>query len=167
MSRDLDDLQQYSRRNNLRIFGIPEKSDEQTDQLVCGVAEKIGVRITAQDIDRSHRVGKRIQQSTQGDSYAHAARNGQRSQPRPIIVKLISYKSKIAFIKSRRKLKGSGIVVAEDLTKKNASLLSQTLRSEKVQTAWSTDGRIFALIKTTSGKEMKKIITSAAALSNL
>ena len=124
LTRDLDDLQQYSRRNNIRIFGIPEKHDEDTDALVCGVAERIGARISSQDIDRSHRVGKRMPLPSQDPSYASAVQNGQSGQnpPRPIIVKLVSYKSKLAFIRNRRQLKGSKVVVAEDLTRKKATL---------------------------------------------
>ena len=171
LTRDLDDLQQYSRRNNIRVFGIPEKPDEETDALVCSIAERIGVGITTQDIDRSHRVGRREPQPSQPrpPSYASAARSNQSTQnpPRPIIVKFISHKAKLAFIRNRRKLKGSKVVVAEDLTKKKATLLSQTSRNEKVSTAWTTDGRIFAMIKTTNGREMRKLITSEETLSNL
>ena len=92
LTRDLDDLQQYSRRNNIRVFGIPEKPDEETDALVCSIAERIGVRITSQDIDRSHRVVKRVPLPSQPPSYASAARSDQTSlnPPLPIIVKFIS-----------------------------------------------------------------------------
>ena len=171
VTRDLHDLQQYSRRNNIRIFGIPEKPEEDTDALVCGVAEKIGAHITTRDIDRSHRVGRRTPQPTndtsRDNSYAAVAGSPKDNSPRPIIVKLISYKSKLAFIRNRRLLKGSGVVVAEDLTKMNAKLLSDTFHHEKVCSAWSTDGRIFATIKTTNGREMRKLITSHKTLSNL
>ena len=169
MTRDLDELQQYSRRNNIRVFGIPEKPDEDTDALVCSIAERIGVRITSHDIDRSHRVGKRMPIPSQPPSYASAAHSDQSRQnpSRPIIVKFVSHKSKLALIRNRRKLKGSKVVVAEDLTKKKATLLSKTSSHEKVRTAWTTDGRVFAMIKTMNGREMRKLITSEESLLNM
>ena len=53
-----DNLEQYSRRNSLRISGIPEEPDENTDQRVIQLAGGLGIDISPNDIDRSHRVGK-------------------------------------------------------------------------------------------------------------
>lgn len=53
-----DELNQYGRRNILRIFGIPEKNDEVTDDIVLKLAGDLNVELTKYDIDRSHRVGK-------------------------------------------------------------------------------------------------------------
>ena len=46
-----DDLEQYGRRNNLRIFGIRESKDEDTDQHVIKVAERLGVKLSANEIE--------------------------------------------------------------------------------------------------------------------
>ena len=60
----VDSLEQYSRRNNVRICGIPDSTStstsdvETTDAIVKKVGEAIGVTITDELIDRSHRVGK-------------------------------------------------------------------------------------------------------------
>ena len=70
-------------------------------------------------------------------------------------------------MKNRRKLKGSGIVVAEDLTKQNGELLHKTSKHKKVNSAWSMDGRIFAAVKSTNGRETRKLITSLEDLENL
>ena len=43
MQTKTDDLEQYQRRQCLRIFGVEEKHNENTDQLVMQVAQKIGV----------------------------------------------------------------------------------------------------------------------------
>ena len=77
LERNEDQMQQYSRRNCIRVFGIPEEQVENTDDKICRlVREKLGVCIKKEDIDRSHRVGKK---ST--------------SKPRGIIVKLVSYRT--------------------------------------------------------------------------
>ena len=53
-----DDLEQYSRRNTVRIRGIPEALNEDTDGLVKDVAaRKLDVQLTKHDFVRSHRVG--------------------------------------------------------------------------------------------------------------
>ena len=56
----VDSPEQYSRRNNVRISGSPESTSavENTDAIVKKVCRAIGMTITDEMIDRSHRVGK-------------------------------------------------------------------------------------------------------------
>lgn len=81
----LDNLEQYSRRNNLRISGIDGTDTRSTDDIVIDVAAKAGVTIELNDIDRSHYVSK-------PDS------NGRRQ----IIVKFARYREKYSFIIKRK-----------------------------------------------------------------
>ena len=61
------------------MHGIEETNDENTDDLVLkSIYEKLGVDITENEIDRSHRIGRK--------------KDGQR--PRPIIVKLTRYNTR-------------------------------------------------------------------------
>ena len=53
-----DAVEQYSRRNNLRITGIPKSLGEDTDTHVLELTRAIDEGITLSDIDCSHRVGK-------------------------------------------------------------------------------------------------------------
>ena len=164
LTNRLDHLEQYSRRNNIRILGVKTTPDENTDDIVREVAHRIGIAISPGDIDRSHRLHRpgNAPERPQG-SYANAARASNTTPP-PILVKFTSYKPKFQMMKHRRKLKGSGIVVIEDLTKKNAYLLSQTSKKNNVKATWSLDGRVYALVKTTDGREMRKHITSLTDL---
>ena len=68
-----DLAEQYSCRNCLRISGVPETADENTDDYICDFAHALDVDLTINDIDRSHRVGKPV--------------TGFRNKPRDIIVK--------------------------------------------------------------------------------
>ena len=148
-----NDLQQYSRRSSLRIFGVPETEKEDTDQIVCGiVSSKLGISITRNDIDRSHRTGKYSQ-----DSKHH----------RSLIAKFCSYRKRSEIIKARKKLKGSGITIQEDLTPQNAELYSKTYKNPKVKAAWTHDGKIIASIQATGGKMITKIIHSDKDLRSL
>ncbi|XP_077984614.1 uncharacterized protein LOC144439215 [Glandiceps talaboti] len=72
--QELRDLQQYTRRNNLEIHGVPEQPDEDTDSLVVKVANSAGIHISTSDIDISHRLPSR--------THAHP-----HPRPAPIIVK--------------------------------------------------------------------------------
>lgn len=46
LERQLNDLQQYSRRNSLRVSGIPEEANESTDEIIKQLAEeKLGERV--------------------------------------------------------------------------------------------------------------------------
>ena len=75
----VDRQEQYSRRNCLLVHGIEETNDENKDDLVLkSIYEKLGVDITENEIDRSHRIGRK--------------KDGQR--PRPIIVKLTRYNTR-------------------------------------------------------------------------
>ena len=59
---------------------------------------------------------------------------------------------------NRRKLKGSGISIQEDLTRATVSLLKKTSNHENVSSAWTADGKVIAAVKTTNGKTLKKKI---------
>lgn len=139
--KEINELEQYSRRNCLRVFGIEEKEAENTNDIIGKVASKyLGIELNPTDIDRSHRVGK----------------NDQRS-PRAIIVKFSNYEARNRFIKNRRKLKGTKIVIREDLTKVNQDLLKATKNNPLVTSAWSQEGRIIALVSKNGTQFTKRI----------
>lgn len=77
----LDNAKQHSRRNCIKIAGVPETTELSTDDYICNLAQAINVDFTIDDIDRSHRLGK---------PYTGA---DQRTKPRDFIVKFISYQN--------------------------------------------------------------------------
>ena len=79
--------EQYSRRNCLLIHGLPESKNENTDLLAMEVIEtKMDIKITDNDIDRTHRIRK-------------TKNNG---KPRPVIIKFVRYndRKKVFFTKN-------------------------------------------------------------------
>ena len=76
----LTDLEQYSRKNTLKIEGIEETNDENTFDTVLNICEKLNVDppIELKDIDNCHRVGR-------------SPTNG---RPRAIIVNFSSYRAR-------------------------------------------------------------------------
>ena len=87
-----DKNEQYTRRENLRMFGIPEGEDEDTMQVVIDVAQKIGVKLSRSDISVSHRIG-----ATPDKTRRNAA-------PRPLIARFVRRETKDILLKQRHKL---------------------------------------------------------------
>ena len=123
----LDELEQYGRRNSVRMWSkSEEKTGENTDQIVLEHAQKIGASIAAGDISRSHRVGRPRTGTT-----------------RAIIVKFVSYNKRREFYSKRKN--DQDVFISEDLTKRRAELLykARLLRkSKQISQCWSADGRI-------------------------
>lgn len=151
LTKQMDNLEQYSRRNCVRVSGVEETGQENTDQIILDIAaNRLGITLNITDIDRSHRIGH--------------PRNT--TSTRAIIVKFTSYRSRAMFIGARRKLKGSKIVITEDLTRRNQDLLYKARNHPGVKTAWSHDGNIIVLTSR-NGTDFRKKIMSENDLSKL
>ena len=153
LSCQLNDLEQYSRRNNVRIFGVKDNKEEtiqDTEQIVRDLLRsKLNLNFGPADFDICHRIGK----FTQGAK-------------RAIIVKFLYRKSKIVTIGNRRKLAKSGISISEDLTHKNVKRLQDIKNLQCVDQAWSRDGRLFAKDKKNFIKEVKPLDLLTESLFN-
>ena len=56
----LDDLEQYKRKFNLEICGIPEDEDEDFEDTIIKLSECLNVDLRVKDIDIVHRFKKGI-----------------------------------------------------------------------------------------------------------
>ncbi len=154
LERANDELEQYGRRWSVRISGIRERLDENTDDLVLDVARQMGLNLCPSDINRSHRVGKR---------------NGQ--GPRDIIVKFVRHNDKYEFYWARFKLRPP-IYVREDLTRKRNHLFflaRQAKKNDLIAKTWTNDGSIYVetknnvVRKVLDGTDLSKIIPTSEA----
>ena len=129
-----NNLEQHTRKDNIRLFGIRDNNKhetvEETTEKTVEVLNKIGMNITNADISIAHRLGS-------FDS----------SRNRAIIAKFIKRTHKSEALQNRRKLKGTGIGLSEDLTKENYSRLRDVKSHENVESAWTKDGVVFAKLK--------------------
>ncbi|XP_054266933.1 protein unc-13 homolog C-like [Macrosteles quadrilineatus] len=145
-----DDLEQYLRRDNIRIFGVKETKDEITDEIVVKLCrEKLGVELSKDAISRSHRVGKL---QTPGDDG--------RERHRPIIVRFSTYRARRTVFDVKKRLKGTGVTIKEDLTHLRQQLYKQAVARFGVGNVWTQDGRVLWVDK--SGE--KKVATSLTDL---
>ncbi|XP_054270862.1 uncharacterized protein LOC128991735 [Macrosteles quadrilineatus] len=143
VQREVRDLEQYSHRNNLIIYGIPEDNDEK----IMFVIRRLATALHFQDwseklVDAVHRMGKYDPTNT---------------SPRPIIIRFVRRLDKDAFLnkrKERRNLKASdlgfssedSIYVNESLTPENRDLLKKTRDAAKAKgysQVWTANCSIF------------------------
>lgn len=131
-----DEIEQVQRRNNLRVFGVPEEPAESTTEVFLKIArEKLGVNVSESDLDSSHRVGRKLPDA---------------KKPRPILIKLMSYRKRSEIFGAKKKLAKSGITIREDLTAERMKVLNSAVSDFGLHNVWTRDGRI--MIKTTTGK---------------
>ena len=138
-----DGVEQYSRRPNLRFFGIAEKrSDYDTDKLITTVINesmKLQPPMLQEHLERSHRLGPKLNKDGQ-------------QRNRVIIVRFRSEKLRDTVYKSRFQLKEHNerhpenkIFIHEDLNARRAALarLTRTLKEEaKLNDCWTANGNV-------------------------
>ena len=83
-------LEQYGRRENLRIYNVPESANKKGDgeYIIIEIAKLLNVDLKDLDIQRAHRLGQ------QGIG-----------KTRPIIVRFVSFKKILELLKLKKKLK--------------------------------------------------------------
>ena len=128
ITAETDRQEQYSRKNCLLIHGIPENKNENTDVLAMEVIDtKMDIKITENDIDRTHRIGK-------------PKNNG---KPRPIILKFVRYNDRKKVFFSKKLLKVSGVSITESLTAFRMKKLTNARKTFGFRNVWTVDKRIF------------------------
>lgn len=85
LSSQVDDQDQYSRRNSVEIYGIPEAPNESTYEIVKNVGRALDLTITSEMIDVCHRLRKSANQTSAG-----------------IIVKFVRRSDKDDFLQKRK-----------------------------------------------------------------
>ena len=144
LENQVDSLEQYSRRNSLRINGFPENDSEDLYSEAVKLANdtlKVSPPISISDIDRVHRIGPRASPG--------------KPAPRPIILKMATYRGRASIYKNRSKLRQcqEKIFINEDLTKTRSRLFweaRQFKKEKKILDCWTYDGTL--VIKDLHGK---------------
>ena len=130
---ELNDLEQYSRRNCLLFHGIHEweKDRDIAVRKETWCAKTVSTAVIA-----------RVLQIL----------NSNDMKARPVIVKLTTYRMRQLIFSQKRRLKSSHVDVTENLTKQRSDLLRSARTNTNITSAWSTDGRVVYLLNT--GKKM-------------
>ncbi|GFS09554.1 LINE-1 type transposase domain-containing protein 1 [Elysia marginata] len=127
-----NELEQYTRKNNIRVFGLRDKVKfeevEDTTSLVLDLFRgRLGLtHFDPQTIDVAHRIGP-----------------FKKEYDRAVIVRFTTHRAANEVLAKRRALKGSGITIAEDLTPTNAAKFRKFREIKCVQRAWTKRGEIY------------------------
>ena len=125
-----DDQEDRSRRSNLRFDNIPESEGgetwEKSSQLISDLLEKKLDLGSSIELERAHRVG----------SY-----DPTNSRPRTIVAKFLRYGDREAAFRNAKKLKGTGIIIKEDLCE--ASRKKRAEQWSELKQAWNNGQRAY------------------------
>ncbi|KAH6942103.1 hypothetical protein HPB50_000948 [Hyalomma asiaticum] len=133
----VDELEQYSRSNNVEIKGVPVEPD--VNDVVSKMGQIIGETVSKDDIDICHRVFTTKQ-----------------NEPN-IILRFVRREKRNSFLAKARKTRLTGtllgynstkpVYVNEHLTRQNKQLLGAAVAKKREvgwRYVWTKDGRIFA-----------------------
>ena len=138
LESDFDSLEQYSRRNSIRLFGLEEKPGEDAAALAVSFVNKqmkVEPPITIDDIDRVHRIGKKV---LPNESSPH-----ERPKPRAIIIKFATYRARQRVVMQRKLIKDTDYYINEDLTRARSTMLykARVMKRQKlIKETWTHDG---------------------------
>ncbi|KAL3983381.1 coronin-2 [Sarotherodon galilaeus] len=159
LERRVDELEQYTRTNDVVISGIKikphsyaravagivgEPSDEETrsvEQQVASFLQSKGIGMDLEHVEACHPLPRRS------------------DRPSAVIMRFVNRKNKVALLKQGRKLKGTDVFINEHLTRKNADIARkarQLKKNGKIQHTWVTNCKIF--IKLNGTPEEAKVL---------
>ncbi|XP_070200949.1 uncharacterized protein [Littorina saxatilis] len=143
----VDELEQYSRRNCVRISGIPAADNENTDEVTKKLGAALGVTITTEMIDRSHRVGRPDQIIVKFTSYRHKRLlMGVRRHLKNKTAPTMGFSPPVSAAEAAARSAPRGVFVNDDLTRQRARLAAEARRlkqERRIEDTWVRDGEIF------------------------
>ena len=144
LKEEIDDLEQYTRKNSLEIHGVPEDAYTSTEEVVIKLGEVLEAPISSEDIEISHKL---------------------KTRNKAIIVEFLNHKVKSKLYKCRVKLKHvkpadvfpsasysaaidrePRLFINENLTAYRRDIMKKAngmRRDQLIQSAWTLDGKVF------------------------
>jgi hypothetical protein len=120
LKRELNRQAQYSRKDNVRIFGLAEEVNEDCRKNVSKmIRDRLKIGITENDISAAHRLPSK-----------------NTDKAKPMIVRLKDRCQRQEILRNRKTLKGSGISIAEDMTIDYVKLMNRSENSKMFKSVW-------------------------------
>jgi hypothetical protein len=164
VSAEMDNMNQYGRRECCKISGLPVEPSEDTNDLIIKVGSLMGVELKESDISVSHRLpSTNNSYSSRVREGVHGHASGKSSDPAlrfpKVIVKFVRRETKDLFSGGRKYLKGkstkdlglsriseNSIYVSESLSPRNKEIFNDCLkfrRDNHFKHIWTQEGRIY------------------------
>ena len=148
----IDENEQYDRRQNLEIAGIPSKTSENTNKIVQEVAKLMNINLSEDQISTSHR----LPASQRPNRDNNESKKRQIASSPPIIVQFLSRDVRNSLYFNRKLLREANlkkfyveetteIYVNENLTRARKNLLwkaKQRAKANGFKYVWTHNGRI-------------------------
>lgn len=160
----LENLETYSRVDNLIFKGLPEKSYAERASGNAGseadpsaTASQLSVETTIIEFCRD---ALKVDISPQDISTAHRMRAGPNDKTRPVIVRFTSRRARESVLRAKKSLKGARlptpVFISEQLTKAADALFYEArkrMREKKLSSAWTFNGLIYVKFSTDAGEK--------------
>lgn len=149
----LDAVEQYGRRQNLEIMGVPFNANEDTNQIAISVAKLVDVDLSPDQISTSHRLPTPTRRK-----YSNANDESQKPpQPPAIIVRFVNRDIRNRIYTNRKKARladfaqfpvegTQAVYINENLTRQRKKLFWKTKQQAKTcgyKFYWTINGNIF------------------------
>lgn len=128
----IEQLQQVNKSNKLRVYGLQERDNENVKQVLCEMfSKKLSVDVPSEAMGNCYRVGK----NSKGNR-----------QPRPVSVEFFNFYYRAQVFNKKKLLKGTKIIIAEDLVKARYNLYLKARERLGKQSVWTRDCRVYSKI---------------------
>ena len=121
--------EQYSRKNNIKIMGVPEDGDETEERLMENInnilESKAGISVNKNSVMAIHRIP------------------GKSGMPKPVLLKLRNNNEKSKIMKKRKEMKHGGYRLVDDVTKENTKLINRLNLHKDIDSAWYFNGSVY------------------------
>ncbi|KAK3100751.1 hypothetical protein FSP39_024704 [Pinctada imbricata] len=119
--------EQYSRKNNIKIQGVPENRNENTLKVAQDILkEKGNVELKTEDVIAIHRIpGKKI-----------------------ILIKLKNTECKSIIMRKKSVIKKAqgNVKLVDDVSELNGKLITRLINHDQIDSAWYFNGRVFGQV---------------------
>jgi hypothetical protein len=129
--------EQYSRKNNVKVFNLPTKERQDLKKDFTEMLRKdLGLQFDPREITEIHRIPT----------------SSQFTKDKPVIIRLASSEAKRTLMREKKNLSGN-IRFAEDVTQKNMNLMKLLRESDEIESAWFYNTRVYG--KSKDGTQVK------------
>lgn len=129
LEEKLNRQEQLIKNKNIIIYGIEEGKEDISkleEKVINLLKNKLEVNVLSDDIEGCFRIGQQRPNKFRG-----------------VVVRFISTKLKGLIYNNKRKLKKTGFVIKEDLTKQNLDRLNKAVSEHGLSNVWTINGNVF------------------------
>ena len=164
MEEKLNELEQYSRKDNLIISGFKlqrsyasvtktEEDEEENNQ----DSEASG-NYSVEDQIIKFLGNHELELKSEEISACHTLKSKNSNQTKDIIIRLVNRKTKVRLLKDSKKLHGTKVFINEHLTTKNGEIAKQARslrKSKKIIGTWVRNGAVFIKFQANNSEDVK------------